>query len=378
MHTLQRSRFPNRAPTAAARWPRRARLALLLGAGAALLACTSAGPDAAFATRAATPAPSARAAPSTLGLRDLRAEYRQAFCARLPSPASCADLLLRLPGEPARASATRVEPPAALAGRYRLAFVPGLLAGCAGTVALPFADTVDALRAAGLDARILAIDGRAASEHNADLIARQIADATPDPRPWIVFGYSKGLPDTLEAMVRHPELQRGIAAVVSYAGAVGGSRLADEAGGLSLALLEHVPLPGCATGDGADVQALRRTHRHAWWQAHHTALRVPFYALVATARPDRVSAPLRSAYATLSNTSAHNDGQLIAADALVPGGALLGYVNADHWAMAMPLSRLPLVGGLFIDELPRADLVLAAVQVISHHELANHAPSSRP
>lgn len=372
MHRLRYIYSSDRAPSPEAPGQRHIRLALLLGASAALLACTAAGPT----TAGAEPASRARAASSPLGLRDLRAEYRQAFCSRLPSQSTCTDLLLRQSSEPTHAGATHFEPPAALAKRYRLAFVPGLLAGCAGQLAMPFSDTVDALRATGLDARILAIDGRGASEHNADLIARQLAD--PDPRPWIVFGYSKGLPDTLEALVRHPDLQRGIAAVVSYAGAVGGSRLADEAGSLSLTLLEHVPLPGCATGNGADVESLRREHRHAWWQAHHATLRVPLYALVATARPDRVSAPLRSAYAMLSATSADNDGQLLATDALMPGGALLGYVNADHWAVAIPLSHLPLMGSMFIDDVPRADLVLAAVQVIAHQTPASHEKLSRP
>lgn len=306
----------------------------------------------------------------------MRAEFRHAFCARLPSESDCADILLRLPGEPAHAAtalpavrhASGPDPAASLARRYRLAFVPGLLAGCAGSMVMPFADTADTLRAAGFDARILSIEGRGSTEHNADLIARQLADAGPDPRPWIVFGYSKGLPDVLETLVRHPEVTRGIAAIVSYAGAAGGSRLADDAGNWSKALLEHVPLPGCDRGDGSSIQALRRDVRHAWWQAHHAQLRLPFYSIVAAAKADRVSRPLQSSYAKLSRTDGLNDGQLAAADALVPGSRLLGYVNADHWAVAIPLSRqLPVIGALFVDEVPRADLVLAAVQVISHH-----------
>lgn len=336
-----------------------ARLAMLLaGVSLVLAACTTVPPD------ATTPSMAPHHA-TEMGMRDLRAEFRRAFCARLPRQTDCAGTLLRLPDEPVHAAYARFDAPAELAGRYRLAFVPGLLTGCAGPLAMPFADTVDTLRAAGFDARILSIDGRGSTLHNADLIARQLTEAEPDSRPWIVFGYSKGLPDALEALVQHPQASRGIAAIVSYAGAVGGSRLADDAGSLPAALLEHVPLPGCDTGDGTALQALRRDVRHAWWQAHHAALRLPIYALAATARPDRVSAPLRGTYATLSKTDALNDGQLIAADALVPGGVLLGYVNADHWAMTMPLSRLPIVGSLFIDDVPRADLVLAAVQVIS-------------
>jgi hypothetical protein len=34
-----------------------------------------------------------------------------------------------------------------------------------------------------------------------------------------------------------------------------------------------------------------------------------------------------------------NDSQVVFHDALVPGGVLLGYLNADHWAVAMPFNR---------------------------------------
>ncbi|MNT74026.1 hypothetical protein D3C72_2127970 [compost metagenome] len=75
----------------------------------------------------------------------------------------------------------------------------------------------------------------------------------------------------------------------------------------------------------------------------------------------------------LSHTDILNDGQLLATDAIVPGSVLLGYVNADHWAMAMPLSKqIPVAGALFIDDVPRVDLVLASLQVISHHASKTH------
>lgn len=371
---MQYNRSPDLTRFGVAPQQRPARLALLALACAALAACTTVQPE---APGHLTARPSTVPAPADLGMRDLRAEFRRAFCVRLPQQPDCARILLRLPGEPTQAVNVGFEPPDALADRFRLAFVPGLLAGCAGSLAMPFADTADALRAAGFDARILSIDGRGSPLHNADLIERQIAD--PDPRPWIVFGYSKGLPDILEMLVKHPGARKDIAAVVSYAGAVGGSRLADDAGGLSMTLLEHVPMPGCEAGDGSDLQSLRRDVRHTWWQAHHLELRVPFYTLAAAARSDRVSSPLRDTYAALSRTDGLNDGQLAVADAMVPGSALLGYVNADHWAMAIPLSRqLPVLKALFIDDLPRADLVLAAVQVIARHTSSSHEKPPHP
>ncbi len=328
-------------------------------AGAALVGCATRGAPEPAATASLT-------TPDWAPGRDLRPAYRQALCSRLPAGADCTQVLPRLSDEaPAPKPAAAVASAATLAQRYRLVFIPGLLAGCGGSLVVPFQDVVDALRAQGFDARILAVEGRASSEQNADLIAGQLAQASNDPRPQIVFGYSKGLPDMLETLVRHPGAARHVAAVVSYAGAAGGTRLADDMGRFQQTLLEHLPLTGCQPGDGAEIRALRRNVRHAWWQANHARLHVPFYSLVALPGADRISAPLRGTHAELARSDPHNDGQLVAADAIVPGSALLGYVNADHWAIAIPLSQqLPLLRGLFTDDVPRTQLVLAAVQVI--------------
>ena len=34
-----------------------------------------------------------------------------------------------------------------------------------------------------------------------------------------------------------------------------------------------------------------------------------------------------------------NDGQIVAGDAVIPSSVLLGFVNADHWDVALPLER---------------------------------------
>jgi hypothetical protein len=35
-----------------------------------------------------------------------------------------------------------------------------------------------------------------------------------------------------------------------------------------------------------------------------------------------------------------NDGQLLFVDQLIPGSALLGYINADHWTVAVPVEEV--------------------------------------
>ena len=66
----------------------------------------------------------------------------------------------------------------------------------------------------------------------------------------VLIGYSKGAPDILEAVVAYPEIRRRVAAVVSAAGAIGGSALANDAEQYQADLLQHFPGATCGPGDG--------------------------------------------------------------------------------------------------------------------------------
>ena len=48
---------------------------------------------------------------------------------------------------------------------------------------------------------------------------------------------------------------------------------------------------------------------------------------------------MRPSYAKLAQVDARNDSQVLFYDEVIPAGALLGYLNADHWAIAVPLAR---------------------------------------
>ena len=46
-----------------------------------------------------------------------------------------------------------------------------------------------------------------------------------------------------------------------------------------------------------------------------------------------------SSYKKLSRIDGRNDSQVIFYDQVLPGSTLLGYINADHWALAVPIAR---------------------------------------
>ena len=334
-------------------------------AGAATLALTacSSVPGRSHPDKAA---PAILAALQAAGVHDLRGAYRVALCRRLRDDGvSCDDVLLRLPGEEALYTAS---PAADLARRYRVAFVPGMLADCVGTMVRPFGGVERDLAQAGVDVHYLPVAGRGTSAANAERLARQMAALPDDPRPLIVFAHSKGLPDLLEFVARYPAKAHRIAAIVSVAGAVQGSLLADELRSEYRVLLSSLPLLSCEPGTGEEIDDVRRDVRLEWWRQHRTSISVPVFSLVTMPRPDRLTPFMASTYHRLASIDPLNDGMLFWYDQIVPGSHLLGFVNADHFAIVQSTRHdLPIMGVLFRDDhVPRTLLVEAAIEVVDN------------
>jgi hypothetical protein len=78
-----------------------------------------------------------------------------------------------------------------------------------------------------------------------------------------------------------------------------------------------------------------------------------------------VSPGTLSTYRSLAEIDPRNDGKLLWFDQVVPGGYLLGYVNADHWTVAIPVAEeLPALAPWFPDEVPRTALAEAAIELV--------------
>jgi hypothetical protein len=181
--------------------------------------------------------------------------------------------------------------------------------------------------------------------------------------------------DVLEFIVRDPEYARQIAAVVGVAGAANGSPLADQMHGVYRAVGAPFPLPGCAPGTGEELIDLQPDVRIAWWQRYGESVTVPLFALVAAPEPDRVSPATRASYRQLAKVDVRNDGKLLWQDQVPPRSYLLGYVNADHWSIAVPVAaEIPQAAFLFRDDTPRAALISGALDVVAR-TLSGSAPA---
>jgi hypothetical protein len=110
---------------------------------------------------------------------------------------------------------------------------------------------------------------------------------------------------------------------------------------------------------------LRRDVRIAWWQQHADEVSVPVFALVAAPLPERVSPATRATYRWLARLDPRNDGKLLWQDQIPARSYLLGYVNADHWAIATPVAKeLPAFRLLLRDDTPRTALIESAIEVV--------------
>lgn len=310
------------------------------------------------------------------GITDQRARFREIYCAVLdaragevPDHRPCDEALTTLGSEPAATGQGAPVPLGPSSRRLVAAVVPGIGYECFAQWLQPPGTVAGHLRKYGYDQQLIAVDALSGTARN----ARQIRDAVmamdlgPGAPRLVLVGYSKGTPDVLEAIVGYPEIRERVAAVLSVAGAVGGSPLANDSEQYQADMLRHFPGATCDSGDGGGVESLRPGVRRAWLAEHPLPESVPTYSVVTLPQPERISSVLRSSARKLARIDGRNDSQVIFYDQVIPGSTLAGYVNADHWAIAVPVARShSTIGSLFVTEndYPREAFLEAVLRFI--------------
>lgn len=227
--------------------------------------------------------------------------------------------------------------------------VSGVLWECVSDVALPFGrgksvdveTEYDYLRPRYNNIEVVHVRGIATSEHNARIVEAAIRKHK-DAANVIVVAYSKGVPDTLEALRRlGNDTPRNLRAVVSVAGVVSGSPLADWLNRYK-SFLTLLPTPGeCSHVNENFLKSISRDRCLHWLRMNwHTMPQgIRYYSLVTFVKPKCMHWFLRMLYAKLAEVEPRNDSHMLIHDQVLPGATLLGYVKSDHWAVALPFNR---------------------------------------
>ncbi len=335
-------------------------------------------------------APAAVLAPIAVpGIEDARPEFRQIFCtqlteAELASGESCSGYLHRLRDEAPPESAVPIVP--MRAASVRILLIPGALSECVGTSGLPFRSGAERLRELGYRVETVKLSGRSGTEHNAAQIADELrrnpreADA-----PLVLIGYSKGVNDALIFLRRYPDLARQVDALVSVAGSVNGSPLADRYSGI-YSMFAGLSVGNCPSGDGQMVASLERPRNLRWLAENPLPTHVQYFSLGAYSDRRHFARALRLFFASdLTRMEPRNDGQTLFYDQIIPGSVLLGYVNGDHWDVAIPLrEKMPFFAGNTAGsaDFPRSELLQSIVffveQYLSTHRSVDTAPDHMP
>lgn len=312
---------------------------------------------------------------SKAGIQDYRADYRKAFCDIQASHGDvfldgtpCDSALHRLQEDSRlRLDHTKQESPS-FRQSVHVIVLQGVLGECAGDLAPPLQYARRHLETHGYTTSVAEVSGRSGPLFNAEMIFDHVASNEVDPSKKLVFiGYSKGAVDTLQAMVSYPDLASDTLAVVSLAGPISGSPIADKNAKLYKKFGKKLKLKNCAPGDGEGVESLRTNTRTRWLQDNQLPRSVDYYSLVAFSKKENISRILRSSYSKLAKEDKRNDSNVIISDAIIPGGRLLGYANADHWAVALPFSeKSEFISSTLVNKnsFPREAMLEAMLRVI--------------
>ena len=109
---------------------------------------------------------------------------------------------------------------------------------------------------------------------------------------------------------------------------------------------------------------------------------IRYYSVVSFPDPENISNGLQRFHRQLGALKdARNDSQVVFYDQVIPGSTLLGFFNADHWAMSVPIARQHEVSqAIFADQndFPREIALEAILRFIEEDLQSDPAPQEKP
>lgn len=233
-----------------------------------------------------------------------------------------------------------------------------------------------------------------------DAAARPIPEGeTEVPGEVMVVAYSKGAPDMLTTLVQHPHLADRVRCVFTWAGAIGGSQVADDllrklgktgigpnAAGISRSLkaFARSVLSKEAIGNHrieeydsfAAVRDLSTSVRRAFLDRHAAEidrLGIPFFTLRGTTSLAEVPLSQRGGCKLLSRYEAQHDMQVAGSCSKlpIPMASELAVLRGHHWDLAYPAFRQRRWLNNTYHPFPKTAAVTAMVQLASELGIAH-------
>ena len=220
----------------------------------------------------------------------------------------------------------------------RVIAAPGFLTECIEFLANCLTDGLDHLESLGAKTAIAPLEGRGSAVRNAAILYEFIKSFPANERI-ILVSMSKGMVDTLQMLQTYPALQDRVIAVVSLVGATWGSPLAYMAPKWLKWIERNLPLPTCTRHGGEAVIDLEPRVREAFFETFEKPKGVRFYGLGAAVELGQLSSGMTRPYKALERVAGFNDGQMPLSGQFAPGSEILGVLNGDHIAVAMPFNR---------------------------------------
>jgi hypothetical protein len=288
---------------------------------------------------------------------DDRAGFRRILCAvtearkgLYPDEMSCSEALHTMDDEGSAAGQpVALGPPKPV----KVVIVTGIFGECIGDYLLPFSDGryfdryspqkdgYTYLRALGYDdIDVIVTQGRSSTTANGKVVHDRLEKISRcTTKDIVIIAYSKGVTDTLHGLTLFSTVPSNIRALVSVAGVVAGTPIADGLAPVYGRLLKDIPYGPCPPGDGEGVRSLSREKQFTWLSRNKLPQSVRYYSIAAFVPLERVNVVLELGSSALSYIDPRNDGQVLIQDAIIPGSTILGYLNGDHWAVAIAFGR---------------------------------------
>jgi pimeloyl-ACP methyl ester carboxylesterase len=309
--------------------------------------------------------PSQRAATTTFG--DLFCEVLGEFSGWQP----CATYV-----QDAAASAPPI--PSTISTDWTLLLVGGLGAECFAPKVETFKDAADHLATHGITSHRIPVAGFGTTDANAQTI-RDFVVARNEPK-FIALTHSKGAADFMRAMEKFPGDMTRVQALITVAGAVGGSWLADDLAALNEAIggaIGQACLPAVQALSANGIDSMRRQTRQEYLARVEHTWRA--YSISAVSTKDQTSKALQKLWQRLLPYGLEQDSQVMEREAIVPGGRYLGRALGDHLAVAFPFSTTPNLPASVHEQFnrnayPRPALIEAAVRYVIDDLIANPPP----